>query len=148
MTRLMNLKRDLVSCVAALVFLLSSGCVYRGDLVARGALELECREAAGATITGVAAFQAGESLLVKGYVKTREPLGCVDVVVASPEGDVLAALRTPVVRHRHPRAGHPPAFAATLPVDPPEGSRLRIVHATFADDPRCGAGESPGPQAE
>lgn len=137
----------LIRCFAALVILLSSGCVYRRDLVAGGALQVECREAAGVTIGRIEAFQAGESLLVKGYVEAREPLGCVDVAVEGPEGVVLAGTRTPVVRHRHHRAGHPPVFEAWLRVEPPENSRLRITHARFADDPRCGAGGGPGPEA-
>ncbi|RUL87027.1 hypothetical protein [Tautonia sociabilis] len=137
----------LIRCFAALAVMLSMSCVYRRDLVAGGALQVECREAAGVTIGPIEAFQAGESLLVKGYVKAREPLGCVDVVVEGPEGDVLSRTRTPVVRHRHHRAGHPPVFEAWLRVEPPESSRLLITHATYADDPRCAAGEGPGPEA-
>lgn len=120
--------------------MLSVSCIYRRDLVGSGTLQVECREAAGVTVGRIEAFQAGESLLVKGYVEAREPLGCVDVVVEGPAGVVLSQTRTPVVRHRHHRAGHPPVFEAWLAAAPPPGSRLRITHATFADDPMCGAG--------
>ena len=111
-----------------LASLLSSGCAFRGDLVASGALELECRDSEKAKITVVQAFQTQETLLIQGYVEPRGSSGCVDIAVLDPQGVVLAEARAPVVDHGHARPAHPPAFEAWLGVDPPRGSRLRIVH--------------------
>jgi len=120
----------------AMALLLGCGCApCRKDLVREGAVRVQTRPSRRVEIFWISAHQHGEHVDVTGHARNSRRSGFpsqghVDVLMFSPDGQLLATTRTQdfqVPRRRRRQAPSGRRFRAHLPITAPGEATLRVA---------------------